>query len=403
MGLQPFFRRLRSALDDARRDGLHKDEIILGSPQQARVDVFASEGEPSTLINMCSNNYLGLANSPELVAAARESLLADGFGMASVRFICGSHSLHKQLERRISQFLQTEDTILFSSCFDANAGVFEALLDEEDVIISDALNHASIIDGIRLCKAQRLRYRNNDVEDLERALKDAAGARTILIATDGVFSMDGIVADLGNICDLAQRYDALVLVDDSHAVGFIGPGGRGTPALFGVQGKVQIVTGTLGKALGGASGGYVSGRSEIIEWLRQRARPYLFSNALMPAICAASLAALDLAEAGDQLRKDLTHQAAHLRNGLSRLGLKLGGNSHPIVPALCGKPQLATKLTRHLRCNGVLAVPFSFPVVPRGQARVRMQVSASHSVADIDRVLTAIEQFPDLERLRNIV
>ncbi|WP_186421343.1 glycine C-acetyltransferase [Bosea sp. CS1GBMeth4] len=401
MGLEPFFGRLRSAIDDARRDGLYKDEIILGSPQQARVDILSGEIEPS-LINMCSNNYLGLANNPKLVAAARESLLVDGFGMASVRFICGSHAVHKQLERRISQFLQTDDTILFSSCFDANAGVFEALLDEEDVVISDALNHASIIDGIRLCKARRLRYRNNDMADLERALKEAAGARTVLIATDGVFSMDGIVADLRSICDLAHRYGALVLVDDSHAVGVIGPGGRGTPALFDVQEQVQIVTGTLGKALGGASGGYVSGRNEIITWLRQRARPYLFSNALMPAICSASLAAIDLAEAGDQFRDHLSRQTARLRGGLSQLGLKLGGSSHPIVPVLCGEPLLAVELTSHLRSNGILAVPFSFPVVPQGQARVRMQVSASHTLQDIDDVLAVMEQFPNLDELRDV-
>ncbi|TIR52790.1 MAG: glycine C-acetyltransferase [Mesorhizobium sp.] len=400
MSLEPFFNRLRSDLEGAKRDRLYKNELILRSPQQSQVSV--GDGDKSTLINMCSNNYLGLANSPELVAAARHSLLTDGFGMASVRFICGSHAIHKELEERISQFLGTEDTILFSSCFDANAGVFEALLGEDDIIISDALNHASIIDGIRLCKARRLRYLNNDIEDLERALKETSGARTILIATDGVFSMDGIVADLEKICRLAERHNALVLVDDSHAVGFIGPSGRGTPALFGVQDKVQIVTGTLGKALGGASGGYVSGRREIVEWLRQRARPYLFSNALMPAICAAALAAIDLAEGGDQLRESLARQTARLRSGLSRLGVKLGGNAHPIVPVLCGEAHLATELAGHFRENQILAVPFSFPVVPKGQARVRMQVCASHSEAEIDQVLTAVECFPSLEALKEV-
>lgn len=390
MLLERFFGRLRADTEALKTQGFFKPERVLTSSQSVLVSIEdLQQGKP--LINMCANNYLGLANDSALIEAARSALMTDGFGMASVRFICGSHQIHKKLERRLSTYLRTDDTILFGSCFDANTGVFEALLDEQDVVISDELNHASIIDGIRLSKASRLRYRNNDMIDLERALQQSARARTVLVVTDGVFSMDGVIADLKNICLLAEQYGALVMVDDSHAVGFVGPQGRGTPSLCEVDHKVHLRSGTLGKALGGASGGYVSGRQEVIDWLRQRARPYLFSNSLMPAICAASLVAIDLAEKGDELRENLELRTAQLRSGLEKRGYALGGTTHPIVPVLCGEARTAVKLAEQLLNRGILVVPFAYPVVPKGNARVRMQVSAAHTEQDISDVIHAFD------------
>jgi glycine C-acetyltransferase len=345
------------------------------------------------VINFCANNYLGLANDPRLVEAAAAGLAQWGFGMASVRFICGTQSVHKQLEARLSGFLRTEDTILYSSCFDANGGLFETLLGEEDAVISDELNHASIVDGIRLCKAQRLRYRNNDMTDLEARLKEAAqaGARFKLIATDGVFSMDGIVANLRAICDLADKYNALVMVDDSHAVGFLGDGGRGTPELCGVGDRVDILTGTLGKALGGASGGYTSGRGEIIELLRQRSRPYLFSNTLAPSIAAATLEVLDILESGEgaALRRRLRENGAEFRRRMSELGFALVPGEHPIIPVMLGDAGLATRMADQLLAEGIYVIGFSYPVVPKGKARIRTQMSAVHSSEQIGRAVAA--------------
>jgi glycine C-acetyltransferase len=390
--------RLRAELRNLKAQSLFKEERALRSPQGARVHVDTTGGRP--ILNMCANNYLGLADDPRIVAAARRGLDEHGFGMASVRFICGTHAVHRALEERISRYLRTEDTMLFSSCFDANAGLFEALLGGEDAIVSDALNHASIIDGIRLSKARRYRYANNDMDSLASALAQAAGARTILIATDGVFSMDGIIASLPAICDLAERYGALVMVDDSHAVGFIGEGGRGTPTLHGAADRVHILTGTLGKALGGASGGYVSGRAEIVQWLRQRARPYLFSNSLMPAICTASLAAIDLVERGDDLRQALYARTRQLRRGLAALGFRLGGIDHPIVPVLVGDAETAVSIAEDVAHSGIFVTPFSYPVVPQGQARIRMQLSAAHSEGDITAVIDA---FADAGRAHGLI
>jgi glycine C-acetyltransferase len=371
---------LAGRLDEVRAAGTYKGELVMTTPQGAHVDV-EGRGE---LLNLCANNYLGLANHPEIVAAAHEALDRWGYGMASVRFICGTQALHRELEERLSRFLGTDDTILFSSCFDANGGLFEALLDEQDAVISDQLNHASIIDGIRLCKAARHRYANGDMDELETRLRETAGARHRLIATDGVFSMDGYLARLDRICDLADRYQALVMVDDSHAVGVVGPGGRGTPEHHDVIDRVDVITGTLGKAVGGASGGYVSGRREIVELLRQRARPYLFSNSLAPPVAAASLRALDLIETSHDLRERLRDNTARFRARMTDLGFDILPGEHPIVPVMVGDELQAGRLADRLADLGVYAVSFSYPVVPRGTARIRTQMSAAHTVADLD-------------------
>jgi len=377
--------QLTDELAEIRGAGLFKDEHALGSPQGAHVRL----RDGREVLNLCANNYLGLADHPAVVAAAREALDRWGYGLASVRFICGTQEIHKQLERRLSEFLGTEDTILYSSCFDANGGLFETLLGEEDAVISDALNHASIIDGVRLCKARRLRYANGDMDELAQRLGEAAGARRILIATDGVFSMDGYMARLDAICELAERYGALVMVDDSHAVGFVGPRGRGTPEHHGVSERVDIVTGTLGKALGGASGGYTSGRAEIVALLRQRSRPYLFSNSVAPPIVAASLAVLDLLETGAELRERLRANTALFRGRMAHAGFEILPGDHPIVPVMYGDAQAAVDAAGRMHEQGIYVVPFSFPVVPRGQARIRTQVSAAHTTDDIERAVAA--------------
>ena len=376
---------LSAQLEDITAEGLFKRERIITSSQDAEIQL----ADGTSVLNFCANNYLGLANHPRLVAAATEALQAHGYGMASVRFICGTQDVHRALERRISDFLGTEDTILYSSCFDANTGLFETILSEEDAIISDALNHASIIDGIRLCKADRHRYANNDMAALESKLVDAADARFRLVATDGVFSMDGVIADLESICDLAERHDAMVMVDDSHAVGFVGAHGRGTPELTGTTERVDIITGTLGKALGGASGGYTSGRQEVIDWLRQRSRPYLFSNSLAPVIAATTLAALDLLAESDELRTRLTNNANRFRTQMSGAGFTLAGADHPIIPVMIGDAALATEMADRLLGLGIYVVGFSFPVVPHGQARIRTQMSAAHTTAQVDRAVAA--------------
>ncbi len=378
--------RLRSELSALREQGLYKSERVLAGPQGGRVATGGRE-----VINLCANNYLGLANDRDVCAAAQAALEQYGFGMASVRFICGTQTVHKALERRLSEFLGTEDTILYSSCFDANGGLFEALLDERDAIISDALNHASIIDGIRLCKAQRLRYANNDMRELETCLRQAASARTRLIATDGVFSMDGTLANLRDICDLAERYDALVMVDDSHATGFMGAHGRGTPEHCGVGPRVDILTGTLGKALGGASGGYVASRREVIEWLRQRSRPYLFSNSVPPVVAAAAVRVLELLEQRPALRARLHENAQYFRAGLERLGFTLKPGEHPIIPVMIGDATLASRLADRLLERGVYVIGFSYPVVPKGQARIRTQMSAALTRTELDTALAAFE------------
>jgi glycine C-acetyltransferase len=378
--------QLAGELDEIAAAGLRKDERVLASPQRARVSV----ADGRELLNLCANNYLGLADHPEVVAAAREALDRWGFGLASVRFICGTQEIHKGLEQRLSEFLGTEDTILYGSCFDANAGLFETLLGPDDAVISDALNHASIIDGIRLCKARRLRYANGDMDELAERLREAAGARRILIATDGVFSMDGYLARLRDICDLAEEHGALVMVDDSHAVGFVGPTGRGTPELHDVVERVDVVTGTLGKALGGASGGYTSGRREIVELLRQRSRPYLFSNSVAPPIVAASLKVLDLLESSDHLRERLRANTASFRGRLAELQLEVLPGDHPIVPIMFGDAALAASISERLLEHGIYAVAFSYPVVPHGQARIRTQVSAAHTPEDLERAAAAL-------------
>jgi glycine C-acetyltransferase len=377
---------LVGTLAEVREAGLYKSELEITTPQGAHVDV-SGQGE---LLNLCANNYLGLANHPAIVAAAHEALDRWGYGMASVRFICGTQALHRELEERLSEFLGTEDTILYSSCFDANGGLFEALLGEDDAVISDQLNHASIIDGIRLCKARRLRYANGDMDELEARLAEAADARYRLIATDGVFSMDGYLAQLDRICELAERHDALVMVDDSHAVGVVGPGGRGTPEHHGVIERVDIVTGTLGKAIGGASGGYVSARREIVELLRQRSRPYLFSNSVAPPVVAASVRALELIETSAELRDRLRDNTSHFRARLEELDFDVLPGEHPIVPVMIGDEVAAAAFSARLVDLGVYAVSFSFPVVPRGTARIRTQMSAAHSIEDLD---FAAEQF----------
>ena len=379
---------LAARIETLKAEGLFKQEQVIASPQQG--EIILETG--AACINLCANNYLGLANHPRLIEAAREALREYGFGMSSVRFICGTQLPHKRLEERLSGFLGMEDTILFPSCFDANTGLFESLLDPEDAVISDALNHASIIDGVRLCKAQRFRYANNDMAELEARLREAREARYRLIATDGVFSMDGTIADLQGICDLAERYDAMVMVDDSHAVGLVGAGGRGTPEHRGVAGRVDILTGTLGKALGGAAGGYVSSRREIVEWLRQRARPYLFSNTLAPVIAQTSLSALDLLTASTELRDRLWRNAGHFRAEMTALGFELLPGEHPIVPLMLRDPKLAQAFAGALRERGVLATAFSFPVVPRGQDRIRAQMSAAHTIEDLDRAIAAFAE-----------
>jgi glycine C-acetyltransferase len=377
---------LAGTLAEVREAGLYKSELEITTPQGAHVDV-TGRGD---LLNLCANNYLGLANHPAIVEAAHEALDRWGYGMASVRFICGTQALHRELEDRLSEFLGTDDTILYSSCFDANGGLFEALLGEEDAVISDQLNHASIIDGIRLCKARRLRYANGDMDELEARLEEAADARHRLIATDGVFSMDGYLAQLDRICELAESHDAIVMVDDSHAVGVVGPGGRGTPEHHGVSERVDIVSGTLGKAIGGASGGYVSGRREIVELLRQRSRPYLFSNSVAPPVVAASVRALELIETSGELRDRLRENTAHFRSRMTELDFDVLPGEHPIAPVMIGDEVEAAAFSARLVDLGVYAVSFSFPVVPRGTARIRTQMSAAHSVADLD---FAVEQF----------
>ncbi|MBL8312642.1 MAG: glycine C-acetyltransferase [Rubrivivax sp.] len=385
----PFHRHLESTLEQIRRDGFFKNERRIASPQGTALKL----DDGSEVINFCANNYLGLADDPRLIAAAKQGLDEFGFGMASVRFICGTQTSHGALESALAGFLGTEDCILYSSCFDANGGLFETLLGEEDAVISDELNHASIIDGVRLCRARRFRYRNNDMADLEAQLQaaDAAGARFKLIATDGVFSMDGIIANLQGICTLADRYGAQVMVDDSHAVGFVGAMGRGTPEHCGVSERVDILTGTLGKALGGASGGYVAGRRAVVDLLRQRSRPYLFSNSLAPSIVAASLAVLQLLRSaeGATLRQRVQAHAQRFRSGMARAGFTLVPGEHAIVPVMLGDAQLATRMADALLQEGIYVIGFSFPVVPRGRARIRTQMSAAHTAEQIDRAVAA--------------
>ncbi|MFI5755102.1 glycine C-acetyltransferase [Streptomyces sp. NPDC051569] len=379
---------LRATLDEIRDAGLFKPERVISTPQNASVSV-ATGGTPGDVLNFCANNYLGLADHPDVVAAAKDALDRWGYGMASVRFICGTQEIHKELEQRLSLFLGQEDTVLYSSCFDANGGVFETLLGPEDAVISDALNHASIIDGIRLSKARRLRYANRDLADLEARLKESQDARRRLIVTDGVFSMDGYVAPLAEICDLADRYDAMVMVDDSHAVGFVGPGGRGTPELHGVMDRVDIITGTLGKALGGASGGYVAARAEIVALLRQRSRPYLFSNSLAPVIAAASIKVLDLLESAGELRDRLNANTKLFRTKMTEAGFEILPGDHAIAPVMIGDAAEAGRMAELLLERGVYVIGFSYPVVPMGQARIRVQLSAAHSTADVERAVAA--------------
>jgi len=383
--------QIAAELDQIRADGLFKAERVILSPQRASIEVQGGK----KVLNLCANNYLGLADDARIIAAAKEALNRWGFGMASVRFICGTQDAHKQLERRISEFLGTQDTILYASCFDANGGLFETILGEEDAVISDELNHASIIDGIRLCKARRLRYHNRDMADLEAQLQEAAGARRRLIATDGVFSMDGYVAPLREICDLAERYDAMVMVDDSHAVGFVGDGGRGTPELHGVMDRVDVLTGTLGKALGGAGGGYTSGRKEIVDLLRQRSRPYLFSNSVPPAVVGASLKVLDLLQSCDDLRARLRENTAWFRDKMTALDFDILPGDHPIVPVMIGDAARAAELADRLLTKGVYVIGFSYPVVPVGKARIRTQVSAAHTLEDLELAAAAFAEARD--------
>ena len=382
---QIFLDRLARQTDELRTSGLFKPERVLGSPQQPVVRL----ADGRELINMCANNYLALANHPSIREAAHRALDRYGYGMASVRFICGTQSVHKDLEARLSAFLGMDDTILYSSCFDANGGLFETLLDEQDAVISDALNHASIIDGIRLSKAQRFRYANDDLDELETRLKEASGARARLIATDGVFSMDGVIARLKDICDLADRYGALVMVDDSHATGFVGQGGRGTPEYRDVMGRIDILTGTLGKALGGAAGGYTAAHREIVAWLRQRSRPYLFSNSIPPVIAATTLRVLDLVESSDELRARLRENTRHFRERMTEAGFTIVPGEHPIAPVMLGDAALAAKFAERLLDRGVYVIGFSYPVVPMGKARIRTQMCAGHSIEQVDRAIEA--------------
>lgn len=384
---EAFYQQIQQQIDDVRTAGLYKPERIITSSQQAAIQV--SSGEE--VLNFCANNYLGLANHPELIQAARQGMDEHGFGMASVRFICGTQDIHKTLERALSDFLRKEDTILYTSCFDANAGLFETLLDEQDAIISDALNHASIIDGVRLCKAQRFRYANNDMSELKQQLiaADTAGVRHKLIVTDGVFSMDGVVANLPDICELADQYNALVMVDDSHAVGFMGPNGAGTPDYHGVSERIDIITGTLGKALGGASGGYTAGRKEVVDWLRQRSRPYLFSNSVAPGIVAASIRVLDLLKESTSLREQLWSNARHFRQRMSDAGFVLAGADHAIIPIMLGDARVAAEFAERALNKGIYVIGFSYPVVPHGKARIRTQMSAAHSQQQLDKAIDA--------------
>jgi glycine C-acetyltransferase len=383
-----FIEHLRGELSGLKEGGLYKAERVITSPQSAKITVAGGQ----QVLNFCANNYLGLADDPALVEAAKAALDRYGYGMASVRFICGTQEEHKELEGRIAGFLGYEDAILYSCCFDANTGLFETLLGPEDAIVSDALNHASVIDGIRLCKARRLRYANNDMAELEARLEEARDCRFRMIATDGVFSMDGIIANLPAICDLAERHDAMVMVDDSHAVGFLGAKGHGTPEHCGVEGRVDIVTGTLGKALGGASGGYTAAKREVVAWLRQRSRPYLFSNTLAPVIAATSLKVLDLLEGSGELRLRLAENAAFFRGALEGLGFALVPGEHPIIPVMLGEARLAQDMAARLLDKGIYVIGFSFPVVPRGQARIRTQMSAAHGRADLERAIDAFAE-----------
>jgi glycine C-acetyltransferase len=384
-----YLSHLRGVIEQIRADGFYKNERVIESPQAPRIRLAGGQD----VLNFCANNYLGLANDPRLVQAAKDGLDGYGFGMASVRFICGTQSVHRDLEARLAAFLKTDDSILYSSCFDANGGLFETLLDEQDAVISDELNHASIVDGIRLCKAKRYRYRNNDMADLQAKLdeSDRAGARFKLVATDGVFSMDGTVAQLAAICDLADRHGALVMVDDSHAVGFVGAAGRGTPELCGVEGRVDLTTGTLGKALGGASGGYTAGRKDIVALLRQRSRPYLFSNTLAPSIAAASLKVLELLAGaeGAALRQRVQANGERFRRAMTGLGFNLVPGAHPIIPVMLGDAALATRMADALLAEGVYVIGFSYPVVPKGKARIRTQMSAAHTAQQIDQAVAA--------------
>ena len=377
--------RLAAQCEDLKGAGLYKPERVLGSPQQPMVKL----ADGRELINLCANNYLALANHPSIREAAHRALDRYGYGMASVRFICGTQTVHKELEARLAAFLGMDDAILYSSCFDANGGLFETLLDEHDAVISDALNHASIIDGVRLCKAQRYRYANDDLDELETRLKEASGARVKLIATDGVFSMDGVIARLGAICDLADRHGALVMVDDSHATGFVGDKGRGTPEFRDVIGRVDILTGTLGKALGGAAGGYTAARREIVAWLRQRSRPYLFSNSIPPVIAAATLRVLDLVETSDELRQQLRRNTAHFRSRMTDAGFAIVPGEHPIAPVMLGDAALAARFAEQLLERGVYVIGFSYPVVPMGKARIRTQMCAGHTIEQLDRAIDA--------------
>ena len=383
-----FLASLAEQTDALKDQGLFKQERVIAGPQQAAIDV-RDNGGTTEVLNLCANNYLGLANHPTIIEAAHKALDEFGYGMASVRFICGTQTIHKELEARISAFLGTEDTILYPSCFDANGGLFETILTDQDAVISDALNHASIIDGIRLSKAQRFRYKNDDMNDLETNLNAASDCRQKLIVTDGVFSMDGTIANLAEICDLAERYDALTMIDDCHATGFLGETGRGTHEYRGVMGRIDIITGTLGKALGGASGGFTSGRKEIIGWLRQRSRPYLFSNSVAPAIAATSIAVLDLLEGDDSLRETLRNNAKRFRSGMEALGFELKPGEHPIVPVMLGDAKLASDMADRLLDHGIYVIGFSFPVVPRGEARIRTQMSAGLTDEHIDRAIDA--------------
>ena len=396
MNRSDFLQQLASQADQLKTEGLYKAEREIVSPQASHIRL----RDGSDVINFCANNYLGLANSPELIHAAKQGLDEHGFGMSSVRFICGTQDIHKQLESALSRFLGMEDAILYSSCFDANGGLFETLLGEDDAIISDALNHASIIDGVRLSKARRLRYANNDLAELEKCLQQSQDARVRLIVTDGVFSMDGVIANLQGICDLADKYNALVMVDDSHAVGFVGEHGRGSHEYCQVMGRVDIITGTLGKALGGASGGYTAAKREVVEWLRQRSRPYLFSNSVAPSIVQATLKALALVEQGDSLRQQLNTNSDYFRTQMQRAGFTLAGSGHAIIPVMIGDAALASELSNRLLEEGIYVVGFSFPVVPKGQARIRTQMSAAHSREQLDQ---AIEAFTRIGRELRII
>lgn len=394
-----FLNTLAARTEDLKAEGLYKTERLISGPQQAAIDV-RKNGSTTHVINLCANNYLGLANHPDVIAAAHKALDDFGYGMASVRFICGTQTIHKELEQRISAFLGTEDTILYPSCFDANGGLFETLLDSDDAVISDALNHASIIDGIRLCKAQRYRYQNNDTRDLRAQLEKAQEATTRLIVSDGVFSMDGTIANLQGLCELADEFDALTMIDDCHATGFLGKTGRGTHEYCDVMGRIDIITGTLGKALGGASGGYTSGRKEIVAWLRQRSRPYLFSNSVAPVIAATSIAVLDLLEKDNALQEQLHANAAYFRAQMSDRGFDLKPGEHPIIPIMLGDAKLATTMADEMLKRGIYVVGFAFPVVPQGQARIRTQMSAGLTRAQLD---TAIAAFTEVGRTLGVI